>query len=79
MTQIFCRSGFLTLVLVFLLLNVLILLDFYPKMGDLEPFLRPDLGGKLGGEPQPKSYINQKVFDSPRRFINNKMMKSCEA
>jgi hypothetical protein len=40
-------------------------LDFWrilPKNEDLEPFLRPDLGGKLGGEPQLKSYINQRFL-----------------
>jgi hypothetical protein len=35
---------------------------FFPLLGDLEPFLRPDLGGKLGGEPQLKSYKKQRFL-----------------
>jgi hypothetical protein len=35
---------------------------FLPKIEDIEPFLRPYLGGKLGGEPQLKLYINHRFL-----------------
>jgi hypothetical protein len=33
--------------------------DFWPILGDIGPFLRPDLGGKLGDGYQLQIYINQ--------------------
>jgi hypothetical protein len=35
---------------------------FWPILGDLEPFLRPDLGGKLGVCCQLQAYINQRFL-----------------
>jgi hypothetical protein len=42
-------------------------MEFFPIFEDLDPFLRLDLGRKLGGEPKIKIYIFD-VFDSPKRF-----------
>jgi hypothetical protein len=36
---------------------------FWPLLEDLEPFFRPDLGGKLGIYYQLQVYINQRLLN----------------
>jgi hypothetical protein len=64
----------------------MILIDFYPDIGrfwpfleDLELFLRPNLGGKLGVFYQLQDYINQRFSVSLKEFQNKEMMKNCKA
>jgi hypothetical protein len=49
--------------------------DFWPILGDIGPFLRPDLGGKLGYGYQLQIYINQDFLeqweDIQSRFMLN--------
>jgi hypothetical protein len=35
---------------------------FWPLLGDLEPFLREDLGRNLGGSSQIKNYLSQRFL-----------------
>jgi hypothetical protein len=47
--------------------------DFWPFLGDIGPFLRPDLGGKLGDGYQLQIYINQ-AFLRPWEDIQSRFM-----
>jgi hypothetical protein len=42
---------------------------FWPFLEDLEPFFRPDLGGKLGFCFQLQYYIIQRFLEALREFI----------
>jgi hypothetical protein len=52
---------------------------FWSFLGDLEPFLRPDLGRKLGGCYQIQIYINQRFLEALERFRRGEMLYNCEA
>jgi hypothetical protein len=53
--------------------------DFWPILVDIGPFLRPDLGGKLGYGYQLQIYINQ-AFLRPLEDIQSRfMLKICQA
>jgi hypothetical protein len=49
---------------------------FWPFLEDLEPFLRPDLGGKLGVCCQLQAYINQRFLEALEEVQNRKMLKN---
>jgi hypothetical protein len=48
---------------------------FCPLLEDLEPFLRPDLGRKLGGCCQLQAYINQRFLVALDRFRRGEMLR----
>jgi hypothetical protein len=47
---------------------------FWPLLEDLELFLRPDLGGKLGVCCQLQAYINQRFLAALERFRRGEML-----
>jgi hypothetical protein len=47
--------------------------DFWPILGDIGPFLRPDLGGKLGDGYQLQIYIKKGLLD-PWEEIQSRFM-----
>jgi hypothetical protein len=51
---------------------------FWPLLEDLELFLRPDLGGKLGVCCQLQAYINQRFLAALGRFRRGEMLKNCK-
>jgi hypothetical protein len=52
---------------------------FWPLLEDLELFLKPDLGGKLGVCFQLQAYINQRFLSALEKFGRGEMMKNCKA
>jgi hypothetical protein len=55
--------------------------DFCPFLGDIGPFLRPDLGRKLGDDNQLQIYINQAFLrpwrgDSEQSYAEGKPSQS---
>jgi hypothetical protein len=50
---------------------------FNPFLEDLGPFLRPDLGGKLGVCYQLQAYINQRFLKPWREVQIRKMLMNC--
>jgi hypothetical protein len=52
---------------------------FWSFLGDLEPFLRPYLGRKLGGCYQLQIYINQRLLEALREVNRGKKLWNCEA
>jgi hypothetical protein len=47
--------------------------DFWPILGDIRPFLRPNIGEKLGGCYLVQAYINQR-FLKPWGRVQNRFM-----
>jgi hypothetical protein len=56
----------LEIVILFYFLNKFV--GFWSFLGDIGPFLRPDLGGKLGYGYQLQIYINQGLLKPRRTF-----------
>jgi len=50
---------------------------FWPILGDLGPFFRPNLREKLRGCYPPQVYIKKRLLKPWREFQNRKMMKNC--
>jgi hypothetical protein len=49
---------------------------FCPLLEDLETFLRPDIGRKLGGCYQLQTYINHRFLEALGRFIEGEMLRN---
>jgi hypothetical protein len=49
---------------------------FNPFLEDLGPFLRPDLGVKLGDDYQLQTYINQRLLNPWEEVHNRFMLKN---
>jgi hypothetical protein len=65
------KSGFLTIYKIFIDFSANFG-RFWPLLEDLELFLRPDLGGKLGVCCQLQAYINQRFLEALERFKEEK-------
>jgi len=50
---------------------------FNPFLEDLAPFLRPDLGGKLGDGYQFQAYINQRLLKPWEEVQSIDMLQNC--
>jgi hypothetical protein len=65
------RSGFLNFIIIFFNDFSAVLMGFWPFLGDIGPFFRPDIGEKLGDGYQLQIYINQGLL-KPRKEVHNR-------
>jgi hypothetical protein len=66
------------------IINILIIFStsfekFWPFLEDLELFLKPNLGGKLGVCCQLQAYINQRFLTAVEKFRRGEMLNNCKS
>jgi hypothetical protein len=73
-----CKSGFFHFIIKIFNDFLSSLRGFFPFLGDLGPFLRPYLGGKLGDGYQLQAYKNQRLLEAIGRFRAGLCCKNIE-